>query len=109
MQIADGLEAAHRSGFVHAELRPENIFVAACGRVKLLNFAPPRSLSETLELFEQDCADSVTRTVNTLAYMSPEQAHASTIDHRTDIFSLGVILYENRSAGTHRLKRCWQS
>jgi serine/threonine protein kinase len=94
MQIADGLEAAHLSGFVHAELRPENIFVASCGRVKILNFGPPRSLAETLELFEQDSADSVTRTVNALAYMSPEQARAAPIDHRTDIFSLGLILYE---------------
>jgi serine/threonine protein kinase len=94
IQIADGLEAAHRSGFVHAELRPENIFVSACGRVKLLNFSPPRSVSETLELFEQDWADSVTRTVNALSYMSPEQAHAASTDHRTDIFSLGAILYE---------------
>lgn len=96
MQIADGLEAAHLSGFVHAELRPENIFVAACGRVKILNFGPPRSLAETLELFEQDSADSATRAdvVNALAYMSPEQARAASIDHRTDIFSLGLILYE---------------
>lgn len=96
MQIADGLEAAHLSGFVHAELRPENVFVAACGRVKILNFGPPRSLAETLELFEQDSADSLTRTVvvNALAYMSPEQARAVSIDHRTDIFSLGLILYE---------------
>jgi serine/threonine protein kinase len=96
MQIADGLEAAHLSGFVHAELRPENIFVSACGRVKILNFGPPRSLAETLELFEQDSADSVTRAVvvNALAYMSPEQARAASIDPRTDIFSLGLILYE---------------
>ena len=96
MQIADGLEAAHLSGFVHAELRPENVFLAACGRVKILNFGPPKSLAETLELFEQDSADSVTGTavVNPLAYLSPEQARAASIDHRTDIFSVGLILYE---------------
>jgi serine/threonine protein kinase len=96
MQVADGLEAAHLSGFVHGELKPENIFIAACGRVKILNFSPPRSLAETLELFQHESPDSETRAVvvNALAYMSPEQARAASIDHRTDVFSLGLILYE---------------
>ena len=96
MQIADGLEAAHLSGFVHAELKPENIFIAAGGRVKILNFGPARSLAETLELFQQDSPDSVMRAVvvKALAYLSPEQARAASIDHRTDIFSLGLMLHE---------------
>lgn len=96
MQIANGLDAAHRADVVHAELTPENVFISACGRVKILNFGPVRSLAETLELFEQDSPHSATRAivVNALAYLSPEQASAASIDHRTDIFSLGAILYE---------------
>jgi serine/threonine protein kinase len=96
IQIADGLEAAHQLGFVHAELKPENIFIAAGGRVKILNFGPARSLPETLELFQHDSPDSGTRAVvvDSLAYMSPEQARGASIDHRTDIFSLGLMLFE---------------
>jgi eukaryotic-like serine/threonine-protein kinase len=96
IQIADGLAAAHRVGVVHGELKPENVLITPAGRVKILNFGRAKSLEETLELVQQDSPAPATRAmlVDMLAYMSPEQASASSIDHRTDIFSLGVMLYE---------------
>lgn len=90
MQIADGLNAAHRAGVVHGDLRPENIFITPRGDVKILNFSPARYVDERLELVQQDRAVPVL----SVAYMSPEQASASAVDLRTDLFSLGVVLYE---------------
>jgi serine/threonine protein kinase len=96
MQIADGLNAAHRAGVVHGDLTPENIFITPRGDVKILNFSPARYLDERLELVQQSARSSAPRAIPALsvAYMSPEQASAGSIDHRTDIFSLGVMLYE---------------
>jgi serine/threonine protein kinase len=96
MQIADGLNAAHRAGVVHGDIRPENVVVTPRGQVKIQNFSPTRYVGETLELVEQQARGSGTRAIPiaSVSYLSPEQVSARTTDHRTDIFSLGAVLYE---------------
>ncbi len=96
MQVADGLNAAHRASVVHGDLRPENVFITPRGDVKILNFSPGRYAGEVLELVQQDSRAAAARgiPVTAVAYLSPEQVTAGTIDPRTDIFSLGVMLYE---------------
>lgn len=99
-QIAQGLAAAHEKGIVHRDLKPENLFVTNDGRVKILDFGLARVKPKTIS---QD-ADSKAPTLKpltgpgvvlgTVGYMSPEQVRGDDVDHRSDIFSLGVILYE---------------
>jgi serine/threonine protein kinase len=93
MQIADGLHAAHRAGIVHGALRPENVWVSPPGHTRILNFASARTPEERLELVQQ-AASETPAAARSVAYLSPEQVTARTIDLRTDIFSLGVMLYE---------------
>lgn len=86
-QIAEGLQASHEKGIVHRDVKSSNIFITEKGRVKIMDFGLARSVDMT----------QVTKTgmtVGTVPYMSPEQARGDKIDHRTDIWSLGVILYE---------------
>ena len=98
VQIANGLAAAHDKGVVHRDLKPENIFVTRDDRVKLLDFglakltiAEPaeKSAAET-----QQRGTSPGMVVGTAGYMSPEQIRGTAIDHRSDIFALGIVLYE---------------
>ena len=95
-QIASGLAAAHAAGIVHRDLKPENAIVTPDGTVKVLDFGvarmqpKPRAGNETMTI-AQTLAGSV---VGTAAYMSPEQARAEEVDHRSDQFSLGLVLYE---------------
>jgi Tol biopolymer transport system component len=97
--LADGLAAAHQRGIVHRDLKPGNILVGTDGRVKVLDFG----LAKLKENDAAGGAENPTATapltaegsiVGTAAYMSPEQAEGRGIDHRTDIFSFGVILFE---------------
>jgi Tol biopolymer transport system component len=97
-QIAEGLAAAHEKGIVHRDLKPENVFVTREGRVKLLDFglaksSPPtvRPGSNTLSIERSTDPGTV---MGTVWYMSPEQVRGESVDHRSDIFSFGVVLYE---------------
>src|SRR5688572_5373198 len=100
LQIANGLTAAHEKGIIHRDLKPENIFITNEGRVKILDFGLAKLREPTLDAEAQ--TDVPTRKVNTdpgavmgtVGYMSPEQVRAERLDHRSDIFSVGVILYE---------------
>jgi eukaryotic-like serine/threonine-protein kinase len=98
VQIARGLAAAHEKGIVHRDLKPENLFLTKDGRVKILDFGlakltQPQSSSphSAVTLTEATEAGLV---MGTVGYMSPEQVRGQTVDHRTDIFSFGAILYE---------------
>jgi serine/threonine-protein kinase len=100
IQIADGVAAAHDHGIIHRDLKPANVMVTRDGRVKVLDFG----LAKLREAYvagqvvaTTDLATDLTgkhQVVGTFAYMSPEQAEGKPIDHRTDIFALGIVLYE---------------
>ena len=98
IQIANGLAAAHEKGIVHRDLKPENVFVTRDGRVKILDFG----LAALVATTAREADDSPTtvaltepgHVLGTVGYMSPEQVRAARIDHRTDIFALGAVLFE---------------
>jgi hypothetical protein len=86
-QVCDGLSEAHAQGVVHRDLKPENIQIDRGGQAKIMDFGIARSL-------ETDATQTVGLVIGTPAYMSPEQAEGKPVDSRTDIYSLGLILYE---------------
>jgi serine/threonine protein kinase/Tol biopolymer transport system component len=97
VQIAHGLSAAHDRGIVHRDLKPENLFVTKDGRVKILDFGLARLGAFTQSSGEEATVEQKTDpgvVLGTAGYMSPEQVRGKTVDHRTDIFAFGTILYE---------------
>lgn len=95
-QIASGLAAAHDRGVIHRDIKPGNLFVTTDGRIKILDFGLAKLIGPDSSLdTETITVNGTPRTVmGTVAYMSPELARGLGADHRTDIFSFGVVLYE---------------
>ena len=96
VQITRGLAAAHARGIVHRDLKPDNLFITRDGRVKILDFGVAKLIEAPKAEAATTLADSTGTgvVIGTAGYMAPEQVRAEPIDHRVDIFALGVVLHE---------------
>ena len=94
-QVTEALSAAHQAGIIHRDIKPDNVMVRPDGYVKVLDFGLVKLTEVAASKTSQEMAKTqLGVAMGTLAYMSPEQATGEPIDHRTDIWSLGVVLYE---------------
>src|SRR5256885_1651893 len=98
IQISTALAVAHEKGIIHRDLKPENLFITADGRVKILDFGLAKLAEDAKDADDRHRTGrhltSTGMVVGTPGYMSPEQVRAQPLDYRTDIFSLGAVLYE---------------
>jgi serine/threonine protein kinase len=100
LQIAHGLSAAHEKSIVHRDLKPENLFITKEGRVKILDFGlaklthPEVSGSQLTQAATVSHQTEPGAVMGTVVYMSPEQVRGLEVDHRSDIFAFGSVLYE---------------
>src|SRR5262245_13547766 len=99
VQMAQGLGAAHEKGTVHRDLKPDNVFVTADDRIKILDFglAKPNATGDAADETQSPTVSGYTepgKVMGTVGYMSPEQVRGLAVDHRSDIFSFGSVLYE---------------
>ncbi len=96
LQIVHGIAAAHQKGVVHRDLKPDNIFVTPDGRVKILDFGLAKATGPAGDGTATQIGPGTSpgTVMGTVGYMSPEQVRGLPVDHRTDIFSFGVVLYE---------------